>query len=65
MCYNYRLIAFISYSSKILLLIINEYLKPNVSEETAPEQADFVKEENTSGQILIWRQITEKARYLN
>ena len=61
-CNNYRLIALISHASKILLHILNERLKSYLSKEIAPEQAGFVKGKGTREQILIVRQIIEKAR---
>ena len=64
-CGNYRLIALISHASKILLHILNERLKSYLSREIAPEQAGFVKGKGTREQILIVRQVVEKAREFN
>ncbi|KAI8429179.1 hypothetical protein MSG28_007716 [Choristoneura fumiferana] len=64
-CSNYRLIALISHASKILLHILNERLKAYISKEIAPEQAGFVKGKGTREQILIVRQIIEKAKEFN
>ncbi|XP_037870090.1 LINE-1 retrotransposable element ORF2 protein [Bombyx mori] len=64
-CNNYRLIALTSYSSKIMLHILNERLKTYLSKEIAPEQAGFVRRKGTREQIFIVRQIIEKAREFN
>lgn len=64
-CSNFRLIALITHASKIMLHIINERLKAYLSREIAPEQAGFVKGKGTREQILIVRQIIEKAREFN
>ncbi|KAL0901105.1 hypothetical protein ABMA27_006427 [Loxostege sticticalis] len=64
-CGNFRLIALITHASKIMLHIINERLKAYLSREIAPEQAGFVKVKGTREQILIVRQIIEKAREFN
>ncbi|PZC84789.1 hypothetical protein B5X24_HaOG203779 [Helicoverpa armigera] len=48
-----------------MLHIINERLKAYLSREIAPEQAGFVKGKGTREQILIVRQIIEKAREFN
>ncbi|KAA5650649.1 reverse transcriptase family protein, partial [Pseudomonas aeruginosa] len=61
-CNNYRLISLISHASKAMLHIINTRLSAYLSREIAPEQAGFVKGRGTREQILILRQIIEKAR---
>ena len=64
-CGNFRLISLISHSSKILLHVINERLKPFLNKEISQEQAGFVKGKGTREQILNVRQIIEKAREFN
>ncbi|KAI8441389.1 hypothetical protein MSG28_015004 [Choristoneura fumiferana] len=64
-CNNYRLISLISHASKVMLHIINTRLSAYLSRQIAPEQAGFVKGRGTREQILILRQIIEKAREFN
>lgn len=64
-CDNFRLIFLITHASKIMLHIINERLKAYLSKEIAPEQAGFVKGKGNREQILIIRQVIEKAREFN
>lgn len=44
---------------------MNERLKSYLSKGIAPEQADFVKRKDTCEQILILRQIIERAKDFN
>ncbi|KAI8433901.1 hypothetical protein MSG28_015827 [Choristoneura fumiferana] len=64
-CSNYRLIALITHASKVLLHILHQRLNSFISKEIAPEQAGFVKGRGTREQILIVRQIIEKAKEFN
>lgn len=64
-CNNFRLISLIPHSSKILLHILNERLRAYLARHISPEQAGFVKGRGTREQILILRQIIEKAREFN
>ena len=64
-CQNYRTVSLISHTSKILLHIIHERLKPFLLPQLAEEQAGFVPGKGTREQILNTRQIVEKAREFN
>lgn len=64
-CGNYRLISLISHASKIMLHVINTRLQAFLSREIASEQAGFVRGRGTREQLLIMRQIVEKAREFN
>lgn len=61
-CDNYRLIALISHTSKIMLYILQARLQAFLLHQIAPEQAGFVKGRGTREQILNARQLIEKAR---
>ncbi|KAF2903425.1 hypothetical protein ILUMI_02765 [Ignelater luminosus] len=61
-CDNYRLIALISHSSKIMLYILQARLQAFLTQQIALEQAGFVKGRGTREQILNARQLIEKAR---
>ncbi|KAF2902555.1 hypothetical protein ILUMI_03630 [Ignelater luminosus] len=61
-CDNYRLIALISHSSKIMLYILQARLQAFLTHQIASEQAGFVKGLDTREQILNARQLIEKAR---
>ena len=61
-CDNYRLIALISHSSKIMLYVLQARLNAFIDHQIAEEQAGFVKGRGTREQILNARQLIEKAR---
>lgn len=64
-CKNNRTIALISHLSKILLLIINERLRPILDRELPAEQAGFRRGRGTRDQISNIRHILEKCTEFN
>ena len=60
LCQNYRTISFISHSSKVMLKVILNRLKPQAEEITAEEQAEFRAGRSTTEQICSLRIICEK-----
>ena len=64
-CKNNRTIAFISHTSKILLHIINERLRPHLERELPPEQAGFRKGIGTRDHIANIRHVIEKCKEYN
>ncbi|CAG4924021.1 unnamed protein product [Colias eurytheme] len=60
-CGNYRTLALVSHSSKILLHIINNRIRYYLDWQIPQEQAGFVKGKGTREQILNVRQLVEKA----
>ena len=61
-CSNYRTIALISHSSKVMLKILQARLQQYVNQELPDVQAGFRKGRGTRDQIANIRWITEKAR---
>ena len=61
-CSNYRTIALISYTSKVMLKILQARLQQYVNHELPDVQAGFRKGRGTRDQIANIRWITEKAR---
>ena len=59
-CQNYRAISLISYSSKIMLNIILNRLKPQAEKIIAEEQAGFRAGRSTTEQIFDLRILCEK-----
>ena len=61
-CSNYRTIAFISLSSKVMLRVLQDRLQQHVTHELPDVQAGFRKGRGTRDQIanILW--IMEKAR---
>ena len=59
-CSNYRTIALISHTSKVMLKILQARLQPYVNCEFPDVQAGFRKGRGTRDQIANIRQITEK-----
>ena len=63
-CSNYRTIALISQTSKVMLKILHARLQQYVNRELPDVQAGFRKGRGTRDQIANIHQITEKAREL-
>ena len=61
-CSNYRTIALISHTSKVMLKILQARLQPNVNHEIPDVQAGFRKCRGTRDQIAKYRWIMEKPR---
>ena len=61
-CSNYRTIAFISHTSKVMLKILQARLQQYVNRELPDVQAGFRKGRGTRDQIANIRWIIEKAR---
>ena len=61
-CSNYRTIALISHSSKVMLKILKAKLQQYVNHELPDVQAGFTKGGGTRDQIANIRWIMEKAR---
>ena len=61
-CLNYRTIAHISHTSKVILKIIQARLQPYVNRELPDVQAGFRKGRGTRDQIANIHWIIEKAR---
>ena len=61
-CSNYRTIAFISHTSKVMFKILQARLQQYVNSELPDVQARFRKGRGTRDQIANIRWITEKAR---
>ena len=61
-CSNYRTIALISHSSKVMLKILEDRLQQYVNHELPDVQAAFRKGRGTRDQIANIRWITEKAK---
>ena len=59
-CSNYHTIALISYTSKVMLKILQARLQQHVSPELLNDQTGFRKRRETGDQIACW--IIEKAR---
>ncbi len=55
-CSNYYTIAFISHTSKVLLMIIMHRLKSKLEEELPEEQAAYRKGRGTRD-MLVWLQL--------
>ena len=60
LCLNYRTISLISHSSKVMLKVIRNRLKPQAEEIIAEEQAGFRAGRSTSEQIFNLRILCEK-----
>ena len=60
LCQNYRTISLISHSSKVMLKVILNRLKPQAEEIIAEEQAGFRAERSTTEQIFNLRILCEK-----
>ena len=60
LCQNYRTISLISHSSKVMLKIILNRLKPQAAEIIAEAQAGFRARRSTTEQILNLRALCEK-----
>ena len=60
LCQNYRTISLISHSSKVMLKVILNRLKPQAEEIIAEEQAGFRARRSTTEQILNLRILCEK-----
>ena len=61
-CSNYRTIALISHSNKIMLKILQAMLQQYMNQELPDIQAGFSKGRGTRDQIAIIHWIIEKAR---
>ena len=61
-CSNYRIIAFISHASKVMLKILQARLQQYVNHELPDVQAGFRKGRGTRDQIANIHCIIEKAR---
>ena len=61
-CSNYRPIALISHTSKVMLKILQARLQQYMNRELRDVQADFRKDRGTRDQIANIRRIIEKAR---
>ena len=61
-CSNYRTIALISHSNKIMLKILQAMLQQYMNQEIPDIQAGFSKGRGTRDQIAIIHWIIEKAR---
>ena len=61
-CSNYRTIALISYTSKVMLKILQARLQQHLNRELPDVQAEFRKGKGTRDQIASIRWIIEKAR---
>lgn len=59
-CSNYRTIALINHSSKVLLYIIQERLKPYLLPQISLEQSGFVPGRGTRDQLMNVRQMIGK-----
>lgn len=64
-CENYRTIALISHTSKVMLTILNKRLKTFLLPQIPDEQTGFVPGKGTREQILNVQQIVEKTREFN
>ena len=60
LCQNYRIISLISHSSKVMLKVILNRLKPQAEEIIAEEQAGFRAGRSTTEQIFNLRILCEK-----
>ena len=60
LCQNYRTISLISHSSKVMLKVILNRLKPQAEELIAEEQAGFRAGRSTTEQIFNLRILCEK-----
>ena len=60
LCQNYRTISLISHSSKVILKVILNRLKPQAEEIIAEEQAGFRAGRSTTEQIFNLRFLCEK-----
>ena len=60
LCQNYRTISFISHSSKVMLKVISNRLKPQAEEIIAEEQAGLRAGRSTTEQIFNLRILCEK-----
>ena len=60
LCQNYRTISLISHSSKDMLKVILNKLKPQAAETIAEEQAGFRAGRSTTEQILNFKILSEK-----
>ena len=60
LCYNYRTISLIRHSSKVMLKVILNRLKPQAEEIIAEEQAGFKAGRSTTEQIFNLRILCEK-----
>ena len=63
-CSNYRTIALISHTSKVILKILQARLQQHVNQELSDVQTGFIKSRGTRDQIAIICGIIEKAREL-
>ena len=61
-CSNYRTIALISHTSKVMLKILQARLQQYVNHELPDFQAGFIKGRGTRDQIANMRWTMEKAR---
>ena len=61
-CSNYRTVALISHTSKVMLKILQARLQQYINRELPDVQAGFTKGRGTKAQIANIRWIIEKAR---
>ena len=61
-CSNYRTVALISHTSKVILKILQARLQQYINRELPDVQAGFTKGRGTKDQIANIRWIIEKAR---
>ena len=61
-CSNYRIIAFISHTNKVMLKILQARLQQSVNHELPDVQAGFRKGRGTRDQVANIHWIIEKAR---
>ena len=61
-CSNYRTVALISHTSKVMLKILQARLQQYINRELPDVQAGFTKGRGTKDQIANIRWIIEKAR---
>ena len=59
-CSNYRTIALISHTSKVLLMIIIHHLKPKLEQELLEEQAAYRKGRGTRDMLVCLQILMEK-----
>ena len=60
LCQNYRTVSLISHSSKVMLKVIMNRLKPQAEEITAEKQAGFGAGRSTTEQVFNLRNRCEK-----
>jgi hypothetical protein len=59
-CNNFRTIALIPHTSRIMLYVIQERLKPYLLNQISPEQSGFMSGRETRDQLINIRQLIKK-----